>query len=93
MNLENIRKEIDEVDNQLAELINKRMKIVKNIAEYKKQSGMKITDSKRENEIFARVCTGENEAELRVIFSAVLEASRGYQSRAISNLLNNPQYQ
>ncbi|MCL2638924.1 MAG: chorismate mutase [Oscillospiraceae bacterium] len=85
MNLENIRKDIDALDNQIAELINKRMKIVENVAEYKKQTGTGITDNKRENEIFARVCTGENEKELRMIFETILQASREYQSRVISS--------
>jgi chorismate mutase/prephenate dehydratase len=85
MNLENIRKEIDMVDNQLAELINKRMEIVKGIAEYKKQTGAGIADRKREMEILNRVCEGENEDYLRLIFGAVFDSSRAFQSAFLNS--------
>jgi chorismate mutase/prephenate dehydratase len=85
MNIQNIRKQIDAVDNQLAELINKRMEIVKNIAEYKKQSGVGIADRKREMEILNRVCEGENEDYLRLIFGAVFDSSRAFQSAFLNS--------
>jgi len=83
MNLNDIRKEIDALDDQIAALLNKRMEIVAKVAEYKKQNNVVITDSKRENEILARVCTGENEAELRFVFEKIMEVSKLRQERLI----------
>jgi chorismate mutase/prephenate dehydratase len=80
MNLEDIRKEIDATDDQIAALINKRMEIVGGIAEYKRKSGTGIADRKREMEILSRVCAGENEDYLRLIFGAIFDSSRSYQS-------------
>jgi len=79
MNLEQYRKEIDELDNQLADLLNKRMDIVKKIADYKKREGLSVGDSNRENEIITRVCSGEHEAILRNIFTCIFKASREHQ--------------
>jgi len=87
MDLKDIRKEIDAVDDQIAALINKRMEIVKKVAEYKKQAGVNaagIRDIKRETEILARICTGENKETLRQIFTAIFETSCACQSDFLS---------
>jgi monofunctional chorismate mutase len=85
MDLKNIRKEIDTIDDQIADLINKRMEIVKGVAEYKRQTGMGIADKQRETEILTRICTGENDDYLRLIFGAIFDSSRSYQSRLLDN--------
>lgn len=53
MVLTRLRKEIDEVDARLLELISKRVSIVKKVGEYKKQVGKPIRDSQREQERIA----------------------------------------
>jgi len=80
IDLNEIRKEIDAADDEIAALINKRMEIVKKIAEWKKSEGMGVADRKRESEILDRVCGGGNEDYLRLIFSTIFDASRSYQS-------------
>jgi len=85
MNLDDIRKEIDAIDDQIAALLNKRMEIVAKVAEYKKQTGTGIADNKRENEILARVCTGENGAELKLVFEKIMEISKLKQKKLIDN--------
>ena len=81
MDLQKVRSEIDELDNQLAELLNKRMELVNHVAQIKKQSGIKITDSNRENEILERVCTGENAEYLKKIFNTIFEVSKEKQRK------------
>ena len=49
--IEDARKTINEIDKEMAELFEKRMKAVKDVAEYKKENGLSILDSKREAEV------------------------------------------
>ena len=49
--LKDYRHEIDELDNELIDLLAKRMKICRSIGEYKKESGMTIVQTRRYSEI------------------------------------------
>jgi chorismate mutase len=46
-----LRKQIDELDNQLMELLSKRMRVCREIGEYKKQNNMTVLQASRYNEI------------------------------------------
>ena len=48
LDLELIRKEIDKADSQLAEVLEKRLQLVMQVAAYKKSKGMPIKDKNRE---------------------------------------------
>ncbi|MEM0489929.1 MAG: prephenate dehydrogenase/arogenate dehydrogenase family protein [Ignisphaera sp.] len=48
MDIAEIRKNIDEIDRQIIELLSKRLELVKNIAEYKRSYGLNINDELRE---------------------------------------------
>ena len=61
--LDKARKEINEIDKQMAELFVKRMRAVEDVALYKKENGMAILDSAREDEVIRRnSCLVEDEA-------------------------------
>ncbi|MBP5245796.1 MAG: chorismate mutase, partial [Clostridia bacterium] len=47
--LNEIRVEIDKIDNDIAKLFKERMDAVKKVAEYKKEHGIPIEDKEREN--------------------------------------------
>ena len=47
-NLDELRKEIDEIDTKLVECFERRMDIVTRVAEYKRQMGMNTYDPDRE---------------------------------------------
>lgn len=49
--LKDLRSEIDEIDNDLIDLLAKRMKICRSIGEYKKQNSMTIVQTRRYSEI------------------------------------------
>ena len=55
MALEELRKQIDQFDTELVELLNKRAKVVVDIGKLKKQSDRPIYAPDREKEIFARI--------------------------------------
>lgn len=49
--LKDLRKEIDEIDNDLIDLLAKRMRICRNIGEYKKENGITVVQTRRYSEI------------------------------------------
>lgn len=48
MDLEDYRKEIDRVNREIVDSVSRRMNVVKEIGDYKKQNGMEIKDEGRE---------------------------------------------
>jgi len=48
MSLDEYRKEIDRINNDIAESIAERMEVVQKVGEYKKEQGMEIKDEGRE---------------------------------------------
>jgi len=55
MTLEEIRQEIDQVDDAIVTLLEQRMNLVDQVVALKKLTGTAVLDSKREDVIFARV--------------------------------------
>ena len=53
--IQQLRKRVDEVDEQILNALNERAKICKAIGLAKKKKGMQIRDTFRENEIYKRV--------------------------------------
>ncbi|MFQ3275329.1 MAG: chorismate mutase [Candidatus Nanohaloarchaea archaeon] len=51
MDLEDYRKEIDRVNTEIADAVSRRMNIVEEIGEYKKEKGMEIKDEGREEKV------------------------------------------
>ena len=87
MDLDNIRQEIDQIDDQIVKLLEERMHLVEGVVAYKKTSGKPILDSKREEVIFEKVrsrVTNKNYQETIVAtFSDILKRSRDYQEQNI----------
>ena len=53
MDLNDYRKEIDRIDDQLIALFAQRMETAEKIAEYKKANGLRVLDARRHRGIFA----------------------------------------
>ena len=51
MELKDLRNKIDQIDQELVTLIEKRIEIVKQIGEYKKKHNLPILDQNREQEV------------------------------------------
>lgn len=71
--LEKFRKEIDEIDNQIIPLLEKRLKIAKDLKKYKKT----IQDSNRENEILDKIKSEYIKDIYKTIFKNSKEIQRG----------------
>ena len=87
MDLDMIRQEIDQIDDQIVKLLEERMHLVEGVVAYKKASGKPILDSKREEVIFEKVrsrMTNKHYQETIVAtFSDILKRSRDYQDQNI----------
>lgn len=49
MELNELRKQIDKIDEQMAKLFEERMNLVKQVGQYKKEHNLPILDKEREN--------------------------------------------
>lgn len=81
MDLLDLRKKIDDIDEQLIPLLRKRMDISKQVAEYKVKRGIPVLNEQREQEILDSVkekC-GEDGDAIATVFSATMDASRAIQ--------------
>ena len=83
MNLNNFRKEIDNIDDEILALFIKRMKAVKEIADFKKANNLPVLNSGREDDIINRLClnSDDNMKEyIKKLFSTIFDISRIYQN-------------
>lgn len=82
MTLEEIRKEIDEIDPQIKTLFLQRMEVAKHVAEVKFASGDEIYKADREVEIIRRL-TEDVAPELKMEYTAfirkIMEVARKYE--------------
>ena len=86
MNIEELRQEIDTIDEQLVDLFVKRMGVSAQVAEYKKQNGRAVLDPSRERRLLERVSelAGEDlESQTRVLYNVILSLSRSHQNHCL----------
>ena len=88
--LDKARKEINEIDRQMAELFVRRMKAAEAVAEYKKERGLAILDEARENEVIVRNSAFIEDDGIREYYVSFLRntmaVSRAYQSRLMEGM-------
>lgn len=86
-----LRREIDRLDEQLAQLFLQRMDICREVGEYKKANGLPVLDEQRERELLAAKSALAGDADagraLRSLFGAVMAESRALQT----GLMENPE--
>lgn len=84
-----LRKQIDDLDNQLMELLSKRMRVCREIGHYKKEHNMTVLQTSRYNEILNKrgaqgsLC-GMDSNFIKTIFEAVHEESVRQQIEIIN---------
>lgn len=84
MNLQESRKRIDSIDEQIVALLNRRAAEVKRIGRIKTAAGLPLIDGQRESDIYRRVTAESygqitNDSLLR-IFEQILRESRRMQA-------------
>ena len=87
MTLEEIRQEIDQVDDAIVALLEQRMNLVDQVVALKKLTATAVLDSKREDVIFARVADKVENKDYKetvvATFSDILKRSREFQNKNI----------
>ncbi|WP_431137140.1 chorismate mutase [Psychroserpens mesophilus] len=88
--LGNLRAQIDVVDNQLIELLGKRMKVADSIGKLKKEKNVAVLQSKRWNEILGKMVMEGNEKGLSEefilrLFKAIHQESINHQEKIINH--------
>ncbi len=88
--LKDIRDQITQTDNQMAELFCRRMKLVQEVAAYKKKNGLPIFDPTREAQVIENGVSRVSDPELRSYYvnylKNVMEISRNYQRNILEGL-------
>jgi len=87
MDLNELRRDIDNIDSQMLELFEKRMKLCKNVALYKKENNLPIFQSERENKIIERVKEKTKNPALKngtaTLFTSIMDISKYLQQQEI----------
>ena len=87
MDKENIRNEIDAIDDKIVELYLKRFECVKKVAEVKQQENLPVSDPAREREILNRLSLAagpEYENEVAMLFNTLFSLSRAKERKFIT---------
>ena len=83
LDLQEIRKQLDQIDDQMIDLFSQRMLLVKDVAFYKKEKGLPILDMGRENAILDRLTqrAGKELAPYaKRVYQTLFSVSREYQA-------------
>ena len=90
MDLGEIRKELDKIDNQVLELFNKRIELVEKVAEYKRSKNETIYRPEREREIIDRLKKINKEkngklsdALIESLYSQIISTFRNYEKHEL----------
>ena len=85
-----VRKEINEIDKEMADLFVRRMKAVEEVAEYKKERGLAILDEARENEVVRQNASLVEDDTIRGYYVNFLRdtmaVSRSYQGYLMNGM-------
>jgi len=84
--IEDLRKKIDEINNEILSLLNKREKLCKEIGKIKKQGGLEIIDKEREQEMLSELKEKAKKLNLdedyiENLFKLIIENSRKIQEK------------
>ena len=91
LDLKEIRKNLDTIDDQLIALFRERMQLSAQVAAYKKEKNMPILDSGREAQILDKVGreAGEELAEYaKTVYQTLLQVSKAYQAEILQRSEN-----
>ena len=87
MELENLRKQIDEIDDGVLDLFLRRMSCAKQVAEIKREKELPVFNEAREREILDDVSkkAGEYGGQARILYSNLMAMSREAQHSALGS--------
>ena len=87
MNLDELRKQIDEIDTAMCDLFAKRMKVVSEVAQYKKENNMPVYHPSRARAVLHNVSKRlgpEYEGYGRTLYRTIFDLSESFETRLLS---------
>ena len=87
MTLPEIRQEIDGIDDQIRDLIVRRIALAGEVAELKRNGKMPVQDTAREREIISRLTLDLDDTlagYVKILYTTILDLSRAHQSSLLS---------
>ena len=85
--LDEYRVEIDEIDREIVQLFEKRMKTVLKVASYKKENEMEVLQSSREEVVLQKAVDNlkdkKYEDDIREVFELLMKLSRNSQKKEL----------
>lgn len=84
MDLKALREQIDEIDRQMVQLFDRRMRVAADVAAYKKENGLPILDESRERiklDAVAAMAEEDMAAYTRTLYVHLMALSRDYQQK------------
>ena len=89
LDLDLIRKDIDQVDEEIVALLEKRMDLVSQVVAYKKESGKAVLDTGREQAVLERVESlvknPDYKTTIRDSVADLMAQSRAYQKERLDD--------
>lgn len=86
MEMDALRKEINEIDQELVEAFRRRMKVAMEIARYKQEHQLPVYDPAREREVLS-LRTSQVEPEMamyvKLLYNTIFDISRSYQQQQL----------
>ena len=83
MDFDQSRQDIDQIDQELVALLEKRMVRISQLIEYKKQEGLPVLDQGREREVLEKVSSlvmdEQYRSTIQAQFQDIMKRSRTYQ--------------
>ena len=90
MSLEDWRNEIDRIDLEIVNLLQRRISIVEEIGKVKAQAGLPLVDAEREKYIINRVLNERREPlsveAVNCVFNCIIQESRRVQIDYLTNI-------
>jgi chorismate mutase len=80
-NIQKLRKKIDELDQKLIKVLEKRFELTKEIGEIKQEEGLGIKHENRENEVLEKISTTKTlkKSFTKKLFELIFQESRNRQ--------------
>lgn len=97
LDLETIRKDIDRMDQQLAEVLENRLQLVMQVAAYKKAKGLPVKDKAREAKVIDKVAgfleNKDYSVAVKNIMRGIIDQACVLEETALAEGANNYEYQ
>ena len=88
LNLQEIREEINDIDEKIVELFKKRMNCAASVAQYKSEHNLPVLDSERERALLTKICNmagDEFDTYALTLYNTMLDVSKAYQHKILNS--------